>query len=345
MPATGKITQVIGSTFDAEFPADALPAIYNAINIDATSNGTTIRLTGEVASHLGGGRIRAVALGSTDGLRRGVDVIDTGAPLSVPVGKETLGRVFNLLGDPIDNRGPVTGADGQPIQRRPIHREPPPFTDLTPKAEVFETGIKVIDLLTPFLRGGKAGLFGGAGLGKTVVIQELIARIAQQHGGYSVFAGVGERTREGTDLWLEMQEAQIGNTGKHVIDQTVMVFGQMNEPPGARLRVALSALTMAEYFRDETGADTLLFIDNIFRFTQAGSEVSALLGRMPSAVGYQPTLATEMGELQERITSTKNGAITSVQAVYVPADDPTDSAPANAFAHLDAFIYLERSIA
>ncbi len=340
MPATGKITQVIGSTFDAEFPEDSLPSIYNAIKIDATHNGATIRLTGEVASHLGGGRIRAVALGSTDGLRRGVDVVDTGAPLTVPVGKETLGRVFNLLGEPIDNRGPVVTE-----QKRPIHREPPPFTDLTPKAEVFETGIKVIDLLTPFLRGGKAGLFGGAGLGKTVVIQELIARIAQQHGGYSVFAGVGERTREGTDLWLEMQETKIGDTGKAVLDQTVMVFGQMNEPPGARLRVALSALTMAEYFRDETGADTLLFIDNIFRFTQAGSEVSALLGRMPSAVGYQPTLATEMGELQERITSTKNGAITSVQAVYVPADDPTDPAPANAFAHLDAFIYLERSIA
>src|SRR2546430_356789 len=340
MPATGKITQVIGSTFDAEFPEEGLPSIYNAVKIDAKDNGMTIRLTGEVASHLGGGKVRAVALGSTDGLRRGMDAIDTGGPVTVPVGKETLGRVFNLLGDPIDNRGPVTTS-----QRRPIHREPPEFVDLTPKAEVFETGIKVIDLLTPFLRGGKAGLFGGAGLGKTVVIQELIARIAQQHGGYSVFAGVGERTREGTDLWIEMQEAEIGKTGKHVIDQTVMVFGQMNEPPGARLRVALSALTMAEYFRDETGADTLLFIDNIFRFTQAGSEVSALLGRMPSAVGYQPTLATEMGELQERITSTKQGAITSVQAVYVPADDPTDPAPANAFAHLDAFIYLERNIA
>jgi F-type H+-transporting ATPase subunit beta len=340
MPATGKITQVIGSTFDVEFPEGHLPKIYNALNVDSQMDGKTIRLVGEVASHLGGGRVRAVALGSTDGLRRGTDAVDTGGPLTVPVGKETLGRVFNLLGDPIDNRGPVNAE-----QRRPIHREPPEFTDLTPKAEVFETGIKVIDLLTPFLRGGKAGLFGGAGLGKTVVIQELIARIAQQHGGYSVFAGVGERTREGTDLWLEMQEAEIGKTGKHVIDQTVMVFGQMNEPPGARLRVALSALTMAEYFRDDTGADTLLFIDNIFRFTQAGSEVSALLGRMPSAVGYQPTLATEMGELQERITSTKHGAITSVQAVYVPADDPTDPAPANAFAHLDAFIYLDRSIA
>src|SRR5215218_2450859 len=340
MPATGKITQVIGSTFDAEFPEDSLPSIYNAIKVEARQDGQSIKLTGEVASHLGGGRVRAVALGSTDGLRRGVEVIDTGSPLTVPVGIETLGRVFNLLGDPIDNRGPVATKE-----RRPIHRQPPEFMDLTPKAEVFETGIKVIDLLTPFVRGGKAGLFGGAGLGKTVVIQELIARIAQQHGGYSVFAGVGERTREGNDLWLEMQHAEIGSTGKHVIDQTVMVFGQMNEPPGARLRVALSALTMAEYFRDETGADTLLFIDNIFRFTQAGSEVSALLGRMPSAVGYQPTLATEMGELQERITSTKHGAITSVQAVYVPADDPTDPAPANAFAHLDAFIYLERSIA
>jgi F-type H+-transporting ATPase subunit beta len=341
MPATGKITQVIGSTFDAEFPESNLPGIYNALKIDSEHNGSTIHLTGEVASHLGGGHVRAVALGSTDGLRRGMEVADTGGPVSVPVGKETLGRVFNLLGQPIDNRGPIVAGGGH----RPIHREPPPFTDLTPKAEVFETGIKVIDLLTPFLRGGKAGLFGGAGLGKTVVIQELIARIAQQHGGYSVFAGVGERTREGTDLWIEMQEAAIGNTGKHVIDQTVMVFGQMNEPPGARLRVALSALTMAEYFRDETGADTLLFIDNIFRFTQAGSEVSALLGRIPSAVGYQPTLATDMGALQERITTTTKGSITSVQAVYVPADDPTDPAPANAFAHLDAFIYLERSIA
>ena len=343
--ATGKVTQVIGSTFDAEFPEDRLPAIYNAIKVRLSltggdGDGEAAELIGEVASHLGGSKIRAVALGSTDGLRRGSDVIDTGSPVRVPVGKETLGRVFNLLGQPIDNRGPVNADD-----YRPIHREPPEFTDLTPKAEVFETGIKVIDLLTPFIRGGKSGLFGGAGLGKTVIIQELIARIARQHGGFSVFAGVGERTREGTDLWLEMQEAKIGDTGKSVIDQTVMVFGQMNEPPGARLRVALSALTMAEYFRDETGADTLLFIDNIFRFTQAGSEVSALLGRMPSAVGYQPTLATEMGELQERITSTKSGAITSVQAVYVPADDPTDPAPANAFAHLDAFIYLERGIA
>ena len=267
-----------------------------------------------------------------------MDCVDTG------VAGDRAGRQGNSrprLQSARRDRSTIAGRSTSPSAARSIASRRS-FVDLTPKAEVFETGIKVIDLLTPFLRGGKAGLFGGAGLGKTVVIQELIARIAQQHGGYSVFAGVGERTREGTDLWLEMQEAQIGNTGKHVIDQTVMVFGQMNEPPGARLRVALSALTMAEYFRDETGADTLLFIDNIFRFTQAGSEVSALLGRMPSAVGYQPTLATEMGELQERITSTKKGAITSVQAVYVPADDPTDPAPANAFAHLDAFIYLER---
>src|SRR6266576_1858892 len=307
----GRITQVIGSTFDAEFEEEHLPAIYNAVKIQSDKKGVKINLTGEVQQHLGGGRVRCVALGSTDGLIRGADVLDTGAPVSVPVGPATLGRVFNLLGDPIDGRGPVDAKE-----RWPIHRDAPPIAELSTSTEVFETGIKVIDLLTPFVRGGKAGLFGGAGLGKTVILTELIARIASQHGGYSVFAGVGERTREGTDLWLEMQEAKIGKTGKHVIDQTVMVFGQMNEPPGARLRVALSALTMAEYFRDETGADTLLFIDNIFRFTQAGSEVSALLGRMPSAVGYQPTLATEMGELQERITSTKQGAITSVQAVY-----------------------------
>ena len=270
---------------------------------------------------------------------RGSKILDTGAPIKVPVGPATLGRVFNLVGEPVDGRGPVETSDW-----RPIHHDPPEFADLTPKTEQFETGIKVIDLLVPFVRGGKIGLFGGAGLGKTVVIQELIARIATQHGGYSVFAGVGERTREGNDLWLEMQQAKIGDTGKSVIDQTAMVFGQMNEPPGSRLRAALSALTMAEYFRDESGADTLLFIDNIFRFSQAGSEVSALLGRMPSAVGYQPTLGTEMGELQERITSTRQGAVTSVQAVYVPADDLTDPAPATTFTHLDAFIVLERSI-
>src|SRR5438128_649316 len=337
---TGKIIQVIGSTFDAEFEEGQLPEIYNAVKIDAEYKGVHLRLTGEVQQHLGGNRVRCVALGSTDGLVRGMNVNDTGKPVQVPVGKETLGRVFNLLGEPIDGRGPIEAAE-----YRPIHAEPPPLSELSPKSEVFETGIKVIDLLTPLVRGGKAGLFGGAGLGKTVILTELIARIASQHGGYSVFAGVGERTREGNDLWLEMQETKIGKTDRSVITQTAMVFGQMNEPPGARLRVALSALTMCEWFRDSTGADTLLFVDNIFRFSQAGSEVSALLGRMPSAVGYQPTLATEMGELQERITSTSRGAITSVQAVYVPADDPTDPAPANTFQHLDAFIYLERKIA
>lgn len=335
----GKIVQVIGSTFDAEFGEGHLPEIYNALKVDSDHKGVRIKLTGEVQQHLGGNRVRCVALGSTDGLQRGMDVVDTGAPVRVPVGKETLGRVFNLLGDPIDNRGPVNA-----VETRPIHAPPPAFAELSGKTEIFETGIKVIDLLTPLVRGGKAGLFGGAGLGKTVILQELIARIASTHGGYSVFAGVGERTREGNDLWLEMQETKIGKTDRSVITQTAMCFGQMNEPPGARLRVALSALTMCEWFRDSTGADTLLFVDNIFRFSQAGSEVSALLGRMPSAVGYQPTLATEMGELQERITSTARGAITSVQAVYVPADDPTDPAPANAFQHLDAFIYLERRI-
>ncbi len=335
----GKITQVIGSTFDVQFPEEALPAIYNAVKIESEIKGVSINLTGEVQQQLGGGRVRCVALGSTEGLMRGQDCVDTGAPLSVPVGEATLGRVFNLKGEPIDDRGPVN-AD----EHWAIHREAPAVDDLSTSTELFETGIKVVDLLTPFVRGGKAGLFGGAGLGKTVILTEMIARIASSHGGYSVFAGVGERTREGTDLWLEMQEAAIGDTGRKVIEQTCMVFGQMNEPPGARLRVALSALTMAEYFRDTTGKDTLLFVDNIFRFSQAGSEVSALLGRMPSAVGYQPTLATEMGQLQERIASTSKGAITSVQAVYVPADDPTDPAPATAFGQLDAFIYLERSI-
>lgn len=333
----GRITQVIGSTFDAQFDEDKLPDIYNAVEIDLGENGI---LTGEVQQHLGGGRVRCVALGSTDGMVRGQDCSDTGSPVSVPVGDATLGRVFNVLGKPVDGRGDVE-ADGY----RAIHQTAPLVTELSTNTELFETGIKVIDLLTPFVRGGKAGLFGGAGLGKTVILTELIARIASSHGGYSVFAGVGERTREGTDLWLEMQEAKIGDTGRSVIEQTCMVFGQMNEPPGARLRVALSALTMAEHFRDTTGADTLLFVDNIFRFSQAGSEVSALLGRMPSAVGYQPTLATEMGALQERIASTKQGAITSVQAVYVPADDPTDPAPATAFGNLDAFLYLERNIA
>ena len=336
----GHVTQVIGSTFDVEFQNGHLPKIYNAILVDQEIKGIHLKVTGEVQQHLGGSRVRCVALASTDGMVRGMEVTDTGSPVTVPVGKETLGRVFNVLGEEIDGRGSCNA-----VERWPIHRDPPALVDLSSKTEVFETGIKVVDLLTPFVRGGKAGLFGGAGLGKTVILTELIARIASQHGGYSVFAGVGERTREGNDLWLEMQEAQIGDTGRSVIEQTCMVFGQMNEPPGARLRVALTGLTMAEWFRDATGADTLLFVDNIFRFSQAGSEVSALLGRMPSAVGYQPTLGTELGQLQERITSTKNGAITSVQAVYVPADDPTDPAPAAAFSHLDAFIYLERKIA
>ncbi|MBU0637258.1 MAG: F0F1 ATP synthase subunit beta [Planctomycetes bacterium] len=339
----GKVTQVIGSTLDAKYDEERLPKIHNALKVNVTrdvgSGSQEVTLWCEVAQHLGGGQIRAVALGSTDGLMRGAPILDTGTPIRVPVGEPTLGRVFNLLGEPIDGRGPV-----EATEFRPIHRDPPEFADLTPKTEQFETGIKIIDLLVPFVRGGKIGLFGGAGLGKTVIIQELIARIATQHGGFSVFAGVGERTREGNDLWLEMQEAKIGDTGKRVIDNTTMVFGQMNEPPGARLRAALTALTMAEYFRDQTGADTLLFVDNIFRFSQAGSEVSALLGRMPSAVGYQPTLGTEMGELQERITSTKQGAVTSVQAIYVPADDLTDPAPATTFTHLDAFIVLERAI-
>ena len=340
----GKITQVIGSTLDAQFAEDQLPAIYNALKVEVTQEVMGEKITEtlwcEVAQHLGGGRVRAVSLGSTDGLQRGVDIEDTGSPVSVPVGEEVLGRVFNLVGEPIDGRGPISASE-----TRSIHREPPKLDKLSSKTEIFETGIKVIDLLCPLVRGGKAGLFGGAGVGKTVIIQELIARLARFHSGYSCFAGVGERTREGNDLWLEMQEAKIGDTGKSVLDQTVMVFGQMNEPPGARLRVALSALTMAEHFRDSTGADTLLFVDNIFRFSQAGSEVSALLGRMPSAVGYQPTLATEMGELQERITSTDAGAVTSIQAIYVPADDYTDPAPATAFAHLDSTVNLERSIA
>jgi F-type H+/Na+-transporting ATPase subunit beta len=338
----GKVVQVIGSTFDVEFGEGYLPEIYNALKINSTAKGgVKIDLTGEVQQHLGGNRVRCVALGTTDGLVRGMPVNDTGGPVSVPVGMETLGRVFNLLGEPIDGGKPLAVKE-----RRSIHREPPKFNELSPKAEVLVTGIKVIDLLTPLARGGKAGLFGGAGLGKTVILQELITRIAKIYKGYSVFAGVGERTREGNDLWLEMQETKTSAEADapSVIDNTAMLFGQMNEPPGARMRVALSALTMAEWFRDSTGTETLFFVDNIFRFSQAGSEVSALLGRMPSAVGYQPTLATEMGELQERITSTTKGAITSVQAVYVPADDPTDPAPANTFQHLDAFIYLERSI-
>ncbi|HQO01419.1 MAG TPA: F0F1 ATP synthase subunit beta [Spirochaetota bacterium] len=329
----GKVVQVIGSTLDAEFPENNLPEIYNALTLNVEVMGEKLELVCEVQQHLGGNRVRCVALASTDGIKRGAEVVDTGAPISVPVGEETLGRIFNLLGKPVDKAGDVNAKEF-----RAIHRDPPKFDQLEPKAEIFETGIKVIDLLAPYIKGGKTGLFGGAGVGKTVIIMELINNVAQQHGVYSVFAGVGERTREGNDLWLEMKESG-------VINKACLVYGQMNEPPGARLRVALSALTMCEYFRDMSGRDVLLFIDNIFRFSQAGSEVSALLGRMPSAVGYQPTLATEMGQLQERITSTKNGSITSVQAIYVPADDLTDPAPATAFIHLDAQTVLSRQIA
>ncbi len=324
----GKIVEIKGVVIDAVFP-DELPEINNAVSIERPDNGGT--LIAEVQQHLGDDRVRAVAMDSTDGLARGTDVTDTGGPISVPVGDQTLGHLWNVIGDPVDNSEVEAGGE-----RWPIHRDPPEFRELSPTMEIFETGMKVVDLVAPFVRGGKIGLFGGAGLGKTVLIQELIHNVAMQHGGVSVFAGVGERTREGNDLWREMTE-----TG--VIDKVALVYGQMNEPPGARLRVGLSALTMAEYFRDE-GQDVLLFIDNIFRFVQAGSEVSALLGRMPSAVGYQPTLATEMGQLQERITSTRTGSVTSVQAIYVPADDLTDPAPANTFAHLDAFIVLSRPI-
>ncbi len=343
MATTGVVTQVIGSTFDAQFPEDSLPDIYNALQITTETKAGPFNLVGEVQQHLGGGRVRAVALGSTDGLTRGAPCNDTGGPVTVPVGEQVLGRVFNLLGEPIDKQGEVAAT-----KRLPIHRKPPEFEDLNAQTEILATGIKVVDLLCPFVRGGKIGLFGGAGVGKTVIIQEMIARVAREFGGYSVFAGVGERTREGNDLWGEMREAEFtDDTGKtqRVLDKVAMVFGQMNEPPGARLRVALSALTMAEDFRDSSGKETLIFVDNVFRFTQAGSEVSALLGRMPSAVGYQPTLSTEMGDMQERITSTSRGAITSVQAVYVPADDLTDPAPATTFAHLDAFVVLARGIA
>lgn len=343
MPTTGTITQVIGSTFDAQFPEDQLPDIYNALEIKGSNKSGTINLVGEVQQHLGGGRVRAVALGSSDGLVRGMPCLDTGSPVSVPVGEAVLGRVFNLLGQAIDNGPPPATS-----KRSPIHKDPPAFAALNPNTEILVTGIKVIDLMCPFVRGGKIGLFGGAGVGKTVVIQEMIARVAKNFGGYSVFAGVGERTREGNDLWREMKEAEYTDEKgqkAHVLDKVAMVFGQMNEPPGSRLRVALSALTMAEEFRDASGKETLMFVDNVFRFTQAGSEVSALLGRMPSAVGYQPTLSTEMGALQERITSTSKGAITSVQAIYVPADDLTDPAPSTTFAHLDAFIVLSRNIA
>jgi F-type H+-transporting ATPase subunit beta len=334
--ATGKVIQITGPVIDVEFPPGDLPDIYNALEIkrpsDEGSEGADDTLVVEVQQHLGNNWVRAVAMSTTDGLARGLDAVDTGSPITVPVGEATLGRVFDVLGKPIDGKGEVK-AD----KRLPIHRDPPSFEEMETEAQVFETGIKVIDLIAPFRRGGKVGVFGGAGTGKTVIIQELIRNIAAEHGGYSVFAGVGERSREGNDLLGEMTESG-------VIDKTVMVFGQMNEPPGARQRVGLSALAMAEYFRDEEGRDILLFIDNIFRFTQAGSEVSALLGRMPSAVGYQPTLATEMGDLQERITSTRKGSITSLQAIFVPADDYTDPAPATTFAHLDSTIRLERSI-
>ena len=333
---TGRVVQVIGATVDAEFPEGSLPKIYSALTIDMS--GTSLTL--ETQQHLGGNRVRAVAMASTDGVVRNMPILDTESPIMVPVGEKVLGRVFNLLGEPVDKLPAVTG-----VETRPIHTDSVKFEDLEPSTQVFETGIKVVDLLTPYSKGGKTGLFGGAGLGKTVLIQELINNVATKHGGYSCFAGVGERTREGNDLWNEMKDAVVTTAdGKEfsVLDRTVLVFGQMNEPPGARLRVALSALTMAEHFRDSTGSDVLIFIDNIFRFSQAGSEVSALLGRMPSAVGYQPTLATEMGMLQERITSTKHGSITSVQAVYVPADDLTDPAPAAAFAHLDATTVLDR---
>ncbi len=333
----GKVIQVIGPVVDVEFPPGKLPDIYNALRLeeeaDEKSRRPQIRLTLETAQHLGENRVRGVAMSSTEGVVRGMEVVDTGAPISVPVGPETLGRLLNVLGEPVDRQGAV-----QAKKRYAIHRPAPLLADQETRTEVFETGIKVIDLLEPYSRGGKVGLFGGAGVGKTVIIMELINNIATQHGGYSVFAGVGERTREGNDLWLEMKESG-------VISKTALVYGQMNEPPGARLRVGLTGLTMAEYFRDEEGQDVLLFIDNIFRFTQAGSEVSALLGRMPSAVGYQPTLATEMGTLQERITSTRKGSITSVQAIYVPADDLTDPAPATAFAHLDATTVLSRQLA
>jgi F-type H+-transporting ATPase subunit beta len=337
----GRVTQVIGSVFDVEFYGENLPAILNCIKVVGQRAGKDFELVGEVHQHLGGGTIRAIALGSTLGLQRGMEVVDTGGSMQVPVGKETLGRVFNVFGEPVDGRGPVEAKE-----KRSIHRSPPKFVDLSAKSEMFETGIKVVDLLCPFVKGGKTGLFGGAGVGKTVIIQELIARIATEHGGHSVFAGVGERTREGNDLWLEMQSTKIGDTGMSVLENTCLVFGQMNEPPGARLRVALTGLTMAEYLCEMSGAETLLFIDNIFRFSQAGAEVSALLGRIPSAVGYQPTLATEMGQLQERIASTSvAGAITSVQAIYVPADDLTDPAPATTFSHLDSSVVLSRSIA
>jgi F-type H+/Na+-transporting ATPase subunit beta len=330
----GKVVQVIGPVLDVEFDPAHLPDIYNALAIKgATDSGQEIDLVAEVQQHIGRGQVRAVSMSSTDGVTRGMDAVDTGSAITVPVGEAALGRILNVLGQPVDEAGPIDAS----VERWPIHRMPPKFDELEPKTEIFETGIKVVDLLAPYVKGGKTGLFGGAGVGKTVIIMELINNIAMEHGGRSVFCGVGERTREGNDLWLEMKESG-------VLESTSLVYGQMNEPPGARMRVGLSGLTIAEYFRDVEKQDVLLFIDNIFRFTQAGSEVSALLGRMPSAVGYQPTLGTEMGELQERITSTREGSITSVQAIYVPADDLTDPAPAAAFTHLDATTVLSRSI-
>jgi F-type H+-transporting ATPase subunit beta len=336
----GKIVQVIGPVVDVEFADGHVPALYNALTVDYTLGDKPARLTLEVQQHLGEGWVRAIAMSLAEGLKRGNEVRDTGAPISVPVGEGVLGRIFNVLGEPTDERGPVTFE-----KRYPIHRHAPSLLDQDTGSEILETGIKVIDLICPFTKGGKVGAFGGAGVGKTVVIMELINNIAKGHGGYSVFAGVGERTREGNDLYHEMSDSGVINQEDLSKSKVALVYGQMNEPPGARMRVALSGLAMAEYFRDEKNQDVLLFIDNIFRFSQAGSEVSALLGRTPSAVGYQPTLAAEMGELQERITSTKNGSITSFQAVYVPADDLTDPAPANTFAHLDSTIVLERSIA
>ena len=331
---TGKVVQVIGPTIDAEFEPEHLPEIYNALSLSwEDDDGTVHDLVCEVAQHIGRNQVRAVAMDATDGVTRGMDVVDTGHPISAPVGEASLGRILNVLGEPVDELGPVEASE-----RWPIHRKSPTLQNLEPKTEIFVTGIKVVDLIAPYVKGGKTGLFGGAGVGKTVIIMELINNIAQEHGGRSVFCGVGERTREGNDLWLEMKESG-------VIDSTALIYGQMNEPPGARLRVGLTGLTVAEYFRDVEGLDVLLFIDNIFRFSQAGSEVSALLGRMPSAVGYQPTLATEMGNLQERITSTTRGSITSVQAIYVPADDLTDPAPAAAFTHLDSQTVLSRQIA
>ncbi len=337
----GRITQIIGPVIDAQFPSGKLPRIYNALRVEGTNSaGQTVCVTCEVQQLLGGNQVRAVSMSSTDGLVRGMDVIDTGAPISVPVGKATLGRIFNILGEPVDEKGPVNTT-----QSSPIHRDAPKLVDLETAPKVFETGIKVVDLLTPYRQGGKIGLFGGAGVGKTVIMMELINNIAIQHGGVSVFGGVGERTREGNDLYNEMIESKVINPDNPEESKIALVYGQMNEPPGARMRVGLSALTMAEYFRDVNKQDVLLFIDNIFRFVQAGSEVSALLGRMPSAVGYQPTLGTDVGDLQERITSTKDGSITSIQAVYVPADDLTDPAPATTFAHLDGTTVLSRGLA